>query len=174
MFGSTTKMCVRCSHQNSARAFAALALAMLCVPVAGCGAAGGSGGPAVFPVTGVVKLNGQPVAGADIVFNLKDGTGSSFGRTDASGIYQLTTRRSNDGAPPGDYLVVISKADEAPPPDSANIPQDSPNYNPFVGKAAPAKPKAKSGIPAKYADAKTSGLTARVLEEKNTIDFELK
>jgi hypothetical protein len=174
MFGSTTKMCVRCSHQLTARTLAALALAILGGTLVGCGAAGGSGGPPVFPVTGVVKVNGQPVAGADIVFNLKDGSGSSFGRTDASGNYQLTTRRSNDGAPPGDYLVVISKADGAPPPDSADIPQDSPNYNPFVGKAAPVKPKAKSGIPAKYADAKTSGLTARVLEEKNTIDFDLK
>ena len=174
MLSSTTRMCVRGSHQANRRVSAALALAAVCGSLAGCGAADSPGGSSVYPVTGVVKLNGQPVAGADIVFNLKDGSGSSFGRTDASGTYQLTTRRSNDGAPPGDYLVVISKADESPQPDSASIPQDSPNYNPFVGKAAPAKPKAKSGIPAKYADAKTSGLTARVLNEKNTIDFELK
>jgi hypothetical protein len=175
MIGLREKTCVRTSHQALLRALAALALpAILCASVAGCGAAGGAGGPTVYPVTGVVKLNGQPVVGADIVFNLKDGTGSSFGRTDASGNYQLTTRRSNDGAVPGDYLVVISKADDAPAASTADVPQDSPNYNPFAGKAAPAKPKSKSGIPAKYADAKTSGLTARVLEEKNAIDFELK
>jgi hypothetical protein len=142
--------------------------------LAGCGDSSGPAGPPVFPVTGVVKLNGQPVAGADIVFNLKDGSGSSFGRTDASGNYQLTTRKSNDGAPPGDYLVAISKADAAPAADEATIPQDSPNYNPFVGKGVATKPKPKSGIPSQYSDAKTSGLTARVLEEKNTIDFDLK
>ncbi len=175
MIGSREKTCVRSSHQAMIRALAALALlAIMWASMAGCGAAGGAGGPTVYPVSGVVKLNGQPVVGADIVFNLKDGTGSSFGRTDDSGVYHLTTRRSNDGAPPGEYFVVISKAEDAPAVDSANIPQDSPNYNPFAGKAAPAKPKAKSGIPAKYADAKTSGLTARVLEEKNAIDFELK
>jgi hypothetical protein len=144
------------------------------VALAGCGEEGGSTGPAVYPVSGVVKLNGQPVVGADIVFALKEGTGSSFGRTDANGKYQLTTRKSNDGAPPGDYLVSISKVEDAPATDSASVPQDSPNYNPYVGKAAPAKPKAKTGIPAQYGDAKTSGLTARVAEEKTTIDFDLK
>lgn len=174
MIGSRKNRCVSCSHRVGRRALAALSLAIVCGSVVGCGAAGGTSGSPVFPVTGVVKLNGQPVVGADIVFNLKDGTGSSFGRTDASGNYQLTTRRSNDGALPGDYLVVISKAEEAPAADSASVPQDSPNYNPFVGKAAPARPKAKSGIPAKYADVKTSGLTARVLGEKNAIDFDLK
>jgi hypothetical protein len=179
MFGSRKNKSVSSSHSVDKhsvdkRGLAALSLAIACAAVAGCGAAGGSGGPPVYPVTGVVKLNGQPVVGADIVFNLKDGTGSSFGRTDSSGHYQLTTRRSNDGALPGDYIVVISKADEAPAVDRASIPQDSANYNPFVGKAAPVKPKSKSGFPAKYADAKTSGQTARVLEEKNTIDFDLK
>jgi hypothetical protein len=150
------------------------AIAIIGLSLAGCGEGGAPAGSPAYPVTGVVKLNGQPVAGADIVFNLKDGSGSSFGRTDASGNYQLTTRKSNDGAPPGDYLVAISKAEAAPAPEEATIPQDSPNYNPFVGKAAPVKPKPKTGIPSQYADAKTSGLTARVLEEKNTIDFNLK
>jgi hypothetical protein len=157
----------RCAVGGFVNLFVGLALL-------GCGAENDSSGPPVFPVTGVVKLNGQPVVGADIVFQLKDGSGSSFGRTNASGQYQLTTRRSNDGAPPGDYVVSITKAEDAPAPEAATIPQDSPNYNPYVGKGAPPKPKAKSGVPAQYGDAKTSGLTARVAEEKNTIDFDLK
>ena len=110
-------------------------LLLIGLTLAGCGAGGGPAGPPVYPVTGVVKLNGQPVVGADIVFAKKDGEGSSFGRTNASGEYQLTTRKSNDGAPAGDYLVSITKADDPPPLDSATIPQDSPNYNPFVGKS---------------------------------------
>jgi hypothetical protein len=152
-----------------------MAGALVGLSLAGCGSGGGgSSGPPVFPVKGTVKLSGQPVVGADVVFNLKDGSGSSFGRTDASGTYQLTTRRSNDGALPGDYLVAISKASEAPPADEATIPQDSPNYNPFVGKGAATKPKPKGAFPTQYGDTKTSGLTARVLEEPNTIDFDLK
>jgi hypothetical protein len=163
------------SHRARGVGLLTLAGTLVSLSLAGCGSrGGGSSGPPVFPVKGVVKLNGQPVAGADVVFNLKDGSGSSFGRTDASGIYQLTTRRSNDGALPGDYLVAITKASEAPASDEATIPQDSPNYNPFVGKGVATKPKPKGAFPTQYGDTKTSGLTARVLEEPNTIDFELK
>lgn len=163
------------SRTSQLGSFCKAGLCLLAVLLAGCGSdGGGAAGAPVFPVNGVVKLNGQPVVGADIVFNLKDGSGSSFGRTDAKGSYQLTTRRSNDGALPGDYLVSIAKAEEAPANDEANIPQDSPNYNPFVGKGVATRPKPKSGMPAQYGDTKTSGLTARVLEEKNTIDFDLK
>ena len=140
----------------------------------GCNAGdGGSKGPPVYPVTGVVKLKGQPVAGADITFNLKDGSGSSFGRTDANGKYELTTRKSNDGALPGDYLVSIAKADDAAAAPQKFISQDDPNYNPFAGKNPTPKPASKSGIPEKYGDVKTSGLTARVNAEKNSIDFDL-
>jgi len=121
-----------------------------------------------------VKLKGQPVVGADILFSLKDGSGSSFGRTDATGHYELTTRKSNDGALPGDYLVGISKADDAAAPTQTFVPQeDTKNYNPFAGKNPAPRPATKSGMPSHYADPKTSGLTARVNAEKNTIDFDL-
>ena len=150
---------------------AALALALLAA-AGGCPGGGATSGPPVYPVTGIVKVKGQAVVGADIVFTLKDGTGSSFGRTDATGRYELTTRKSGDGAPPGDYLVSIAKTDDAPPATNF-IPQDDPNYNPFAGKNTPRTPP-KSSIPGNYADTKTSGLTARVNAEKqNTIDFDL-
>lgn len=141
--------------------------------VMGCGAGGGgSSGAPVYPVAGVVKLKGQPVAGADIVFHLKDGSGSSFGRTDSTGRYELTTRQSNDGAPPGDYLVGISKTDDAPA-QTYVLQEDTKNYNPYVGKNPAPQPKPKSSISPNLADPKTSGLTARVNADKNTIDFDL-
>jgi len=152
----------------------ASAWAVFLLTLAGCSSVGPSKGAPVYPVEGVVKLKGQPVAGADIVFSVKDGSSSSFGRTDASGHYQLTTRKSNDGAPPGDYLVAISKVEEASQAAGKFIPQEDKNYNPYAGKAGPTQPPPKPGIPAQYGDAKTSGLTARVNTEKNTIDFDLK
>src|SRR6266481_1744166 len=93
------------------QAAAAISWTMVVLALLGCESAGPSKGAPVYPVEGVVKLKGQPVVGADIVFSLKDGSSRSFGRTHASGHYQLTTRKSNDGAPPGDYLVAISKAE---------------------------------------------------------------
>src|SRR5438309_354141 len=82
--------------------------------------------------------NGQPLAGADVVFKLKDGSRSSFGRTDDKGHYELTTRSSNDGAAEGDYVVSITKT-EAPAQDASKLPlQEDKNYNPYVGKGASA------------------------------------
>lgn len=161
-----------CSGRIQAKLATWIALAVVaqCAATIGCGSSGSSGAP-VFPVTGVVKVKGQAVSGADIVFSLKDGSGSSFGRTDASGKYQLTTRQSNDGAMPGDYLVAISKTDDAA--SATFVAQDDPNYNPFVGKNMGSRPPPKSSIPAHYSDVKTSGLTARVNSTKNTIDFDL-
>jgi len=151
-----------------------LAGIVLSTAIFGCNGDGGrSSGPPVYPVTGVVKVKGQPVVGADIVFSLKNGSGSSFGRTDAAGKYELTTRKSNDGALPGDYLVAISKTDDAAPSQPFVSQEDSKNYNPFAGKNPAPRPTSKSGIPAQYGDPKTSGLTARVTTEKNTIDFDL-
>jgi hypothetical protein len=152
----------------------ALAGSVVCMAILGCNrGGGGSSGPPVYPVTGVVKLKGQPVVGADIIFSLKDGSASSFGRTDANGKYELTTRKSSDGALPGDYLVAISKTDDAAQAQTFVPQEDSKNYNPFVGKNPTPRPPPKSGIPEKYGNVKTSGLTARVGTEKNTIDFDL-
>src|SRR3954471_18982221 len=102
--GNTEKinMSVRLPVGAACGGFVALVLSLI-----GCSSEGPSKGAPTYPVEGVVKLKGQPVVGADIVFSQKDGSSSSFGRTDASGHYQLTTRKSNDGAPPGDYLVSI-------------------------------------------------------------------
>ena len=140
----------------------------------GCGSGDARTGPPLHRISGVVKWNGQPLVGADVTFNLKDGSGSSFGRTDAAGRYELTTRASNDGAPAGDYLVTFSKVDEPAPSATNYVSQDDPKYNPYAGKAAAAQPPPKSTLPAKYADAKTSGITARVGEGSNPLDFDLK
>jgi len=148
--------------------------ALVVLVCGGCGSGVDHTGPPLHRVSGVVKWNGQPLVGADVTFNLKDGSGSSFGRTDAAGRYELTTRTSNDGAPAGDFLVTISKVDEPAPSATKVVSQDDPNYNPYAGKGATAQPPPKSTLPAKYADAKTSGLTARVSAGSNPLDFDLK
>src|SRR5262245_40533903 len=149
-------------------------LAMSLVICAGCGSGDTRTGPPLHKVSGVVKHNGQPLVGADVTFQLKDNSGSSFGRTDASGRYQLTTRTSGDGAPAGDYLVAIAKLDEATGSSAPVVSTDDPNYNPFAGKKSAAAPPPKSSLPAQYGDVKTSGLTARITEATSALDFDLK
>lgn len=88
-----------------------LSLAASVALVAGCGE------PDVptydlVPVSGVVKLNGQPLADADVQFHFdgdppKEYFGST-GKTDATGKYELGTN-AQKGCVEGKFKVVISK-----------------------------------------------------------------
>src|SRR5262245_43879983 len=113
------------------------ALAGLLV-AAGCG---GSSGP--VPVRGVVKLDGQPIANAAVIFVPQaPGGREAYGSTDANGAFRLTTTKPDDGALPGKYKVVI----QPPGPAGGSTPFDDP------GKAPAAVPKTPTGprIPVQY------------------------
>lgn len=78
----------------------------------------GCGGGAV-PVSGVVTLDGQALAGASVSFEpsgngqRSDGRGGSYGKTDASGRYNLRLVTSDGaGALPGTHVVRISLYEE--------------------------------------------------------------
>src|SRR5437762_12210814 len=89
---------------------AASALIVLSAPLAaGCG-----GGAKIAPVSGVVKLDGKPLANAFVVFQpiatagTTAGIGSS-GSTDANGAYNLTMSDSEQpGAVVGKHRVEIN------------------------------------------------------------------
>ncbi len=112
-------------------------------------------------------MNGQPVARANLSFQLADGSGSAAGVTDNQGRYELTTFTAGDRAVPGEYLVAITQFEEPPP--GAGVPDDHPDYNPNLPEFVP-----KNLLPERYATAKSSGLKATVVEGPNTgVDFEL-
>src|SRR5436190_4338876 len=64
-----------------------------------------AGRPPVVPASGVVTHDGQPLAGANIVFLPKSGSHTAFATTDEQGKFQLTTFDAGDGAVAGDYDV---------------------------------------------------------------------
>jgi hypothetical protein len=67
----------------------------------------GCGGRLV-KVQGVVKLDGQPVEGAVVVFENDGQEGRpAVGQTDSDGIFYLGTFKSEDGALRGNYKVTI-------------------------------------------------------------------
>jgi hypothetical protein len=79
------------------------------------GAAGCAGG-ALKPVQGTVKLDGQPLAGASVLFIAEDPAGrNATGFTDPSGTFRLSTYEPNDGALPGKYKVVVQPPTPAAP-----------------------------------------------------------
>jgi hypothetical protein len=128
----------------------------------GCNADSSSLG--TVAVSGTVTLKGSPVEGAAVTF-VPTGTGgqSATGLTDSAGKYALTTLTSGDGAVPGQYKVIVTKfegAKDAGGGAAAATPDgDMPAS---YGGAAPDAPPAKNLLPAKYASADSSGLTAEV------------
>jgi hypothetical protein len=110
------------------------------------------------PVTGVVMLNGQPAAQAEVLFNPKTGRMAS-GVTDDQGHFSLSTAKPNDGAMPGEYIVTLFEY----------YPPDKPPKMPPPGQGLPSR------FPAKYADPGQSPLTVTVaLDKKNEFSFEVK
>ncbi|MEN6493775.1 MAG: carboxypeptidase-like regulatory domain-containing protein [Thermoguttaceae bacterium] len=139
----------------------------------GCGQAKDPNRPDTYPVTGTVTHGGKPVEGAIVKFELADGSRSATGKTDASGKYALTTFGANDGALPGSYKVSILKY-EAPPAPAATGDSMANYVPPEVTKNGQQPPPPKNLLPTKYADAKTSGLTATVKSDgENKCDFTL-
>lgn len=98
-----------------------------------------------YAVSGTVRLDGKPLAGATVVFHSEsDKELRPSAVTDAEGNFKLTTS-NKDGAPAGKYRVTISFEKDG-----------------------------KNLIPQRYADLKTSALTVEVQRVLNHIILELR
>jgi hypothetical protein len=152
-------------------------LAVCGIAVGGCGQ-GGAKRPATAPVSGTVKLKGQPLAGAQVVFRPKEGGAvNPSGESDSQGKYQLTSFAKDDGAPAGAYTVTVTKAQAVSGTAGMSATPTGPG-----GKMSDAYLKAMKGggaptsdeVPAKYGDPKASGLEFTVKPgAANTIDIDL-
>src|SRR5262245_7963022 len=138
------------------RAGGLLAVGALVVLASGCA---GNKGPRLYPVKGVVRINGEPARDVNIVFTPvtlpADGATplSPAAVTGDDGSFLLMSFKPGDGAPAGDYKVTVI------------YPMN--RFN-----------KHQSGIDrlrGKFADPKTSGLTAKVEPTSNDLPpFDLK
>jgi len=121
--------------------------------------------PETAPVSGVVTLNGKPIMSATVTFVPMGATKGveCVGVTDDSGKYKLQQIRGAEGAPAGEYRVVINyylKADGTP------IKID--------GSEAPANLGADEALPPEYSSFTDSRLTAQVTDAGGEFPFELK
>lgn len=88
------RICTRC-------ALLVLFLSAVIFTTVGCGKG------TLIKVQGVVTLDGEPLAGATVSFMPVGEGRPASGRTDADGRFRLTTSRTDDGALPGEYKVVV-------------------------------------------------------------------
>jgi hypothetical protein len=124
------------------------------------------GGVATYPVAGSVKIDGRPADGAMVVF-VPTATSTQaerkrpFGVADAEGRFRLTTFVQDDGAPAGQYKVLV----QWPAPNQQADDQRS-------GRRGALGPDRLGG---KYFNLENSTLTAKVEEQSNELPpFELK
>jgi hypothetical protein len=77
---------------------------------------------ACVPVQGRLLVNARPAAGAMVYFRPEDGspaetwgTGYPRARVGADGTFVVTTYSAGDGAPPGEYRLLVEWLDGVPP-----------------------------------------------------------
>lgn len=128
---------------------AALAGMAAVMALAGCGSKD-EGRVEVFPVTGKVLVNGQPAAGAEVIFlgatpDLQGpGTISASGIANEQGVFQLGSYAMDDGAPAGKFNVAVIWREPIP---------EGVDRERF---------EAKDRLSNRYATAEASGLSAEV------------
>lgn len=151
---------------NMIKAYTFLRLVPATVAMAllvGCGGGGGAKPieklPTV-PVSGVVKLRGNPLADVAVMFQTGDGKITASGTSDASGNFRLSTYGKEDGAPVGTYKVIVAANLAKPLPDGG--------FEPIPETGV------KSPIPAKYGSLQTTDIIKEVPAGGGTINVDLK
>ena len=124
--------------------------------LAGCG----SSGPATVPVHGTVTWQGQPLDNGTVVFHPVDVAADGLRRTPMAqlrpdGTFQMSTFAEGDGVMPGRYSVSIQSYTEGVVVD-------------FID---PSK-ASKSRIPQRYTTPQTSGLTADVAPDADSVELQ--
>jgi hypothetical protein len=140
----------------------------LALTLAGCG---NSAGPRTTSVSGVVKIDGQPMANVEVHFLSDQHAG--YGKTDEEGRYHLLS-----GAAPGSNKVYFSKIVDPMYNEDPEAGMDAGQFEAAASAtAAPgAAAPAVSGqlIPPEYASAETTKLTFLVPEGgTESANFEL-
>jgi hypothetical protein len=110
----------------------------------------------VHPVTGQVTYNGKPAAGAHVTFHPKVQQVAHpipSAKVDSQGNFSLTTYRSEDGAPVGEYSVTIE-------------------LRPVITKDGEIE-LGPNILPPQYSSPKTTKVVARVAEGANSVPIKI-
>ena len=136
--------------------------------LAGCG----DGRPERVPVSGRVTYQGEPVTTGTVYFWPEQGP-QARGTIGPDGRYRLRTFEKEDGAVPGKHTVTIeAKEVSAGGPDPKSMDEEFELFSDPDAESL-AKPRVRWLVPEQYANRATSGLTAEVTPDGNTINFDL-
>ena len=162
-----------------------LLLLTACILGLASGCSRGRQYPPTHSVSGVVTVEGQPVADAIVSFLPDDGQNPANGSTDASGRYELTSFTRGDGAMEGSFRVTIVKYEkegedkpavsvEKPAVEEAESGETgNEGYVPAGMVVSQYDTGPKNLLPKQYADQQKTPLAAAVRAGDNSIDFDL-
>ncbi len=120
------------------RTLTCLMIPLAVIALVGCG--GGKADYEIAPVSGVVTLDGDPLANASVVFipAVDDATGdagaldlpTAVGTTDKDGRYSLSipTQGEVNGCPVGKFMVSITRSDGVSDEDTDELPEDDDEF----------------------------------------------
>jgi len=148
---------------------AGCAVGVILLAVLGC--SDSSGLPKRYAVKGTVNYDGKPVSKGTVTFNPTEADGRVASGDIVDGSYSLTTAEPGDGALPGTYKVTVVAKELDTSALNAIAKGGQHHHDAAFAKAVKA---AKPLVPSKYSLVDTSGLTAEVKAQSNTIPFELK
>ncbi|WP_254507864.1 carboxypeptidase-like regulatory domain-containing protein [Anatilimnocola floriformis] len=137
-----------------------LFIALGCVLITGCSRSG------LHPVTGVVLLDGQPVANAALQFVPQEAGQDATGATDAQGNFAISTNEPRDGVKAGKYKVVITPRSTAPLQKFASADE-------AMKAAARPQPPPPSTFPQKYTRPDQTPLLVEVPMKEKSVRLEL-
>lgn len=142
-------------------------LSLLALLLAGCGSSDRwkDGRPPVYPASGSVTMNGQPLEGATVIFSPEDPAGKpGVAITDKSGRFDAETFEPKDGLTAGPHKVTVEKTTLV-----------DKQGNPVEVIREPGDVKEVREVPKQYSNFATSGLRVEVKDGKNEFPaFELK
>jgi hypothetical protein len=142
-----------------ARRLTTLLFLALLAALPGCGPSR----PGTVPVRGTVTLDGQPLAGAAVMFMPPAGRPAA-GVTDQTGQFQLTTFANQDGALLGPHAVTVSLCKET------GVMADKDGLS---GGVAPEGIRKEWVTPERYASPETSELKVEVRSGMPPVRLEL-
>ncbi len=130
------------------------------------------------PVSGTVRLNGQPLPDVIVYFSREGGSHIASGKTDGAGRYRLSTLRQGDGAEEGTHVVWVGMRSRI----RDHIDMNDPKYTEKmialrqkIRAERESQEKPKETVPISYLDMKSSPLRAEVKgRQAMSFDFDLK
>lgn len=126
----------------------------------------GCSSTSAVPVTGIVTMNGEPVAGAAVNFSPAEPGGlPSLASTDEAGRFTLTTSTDEPGALPGKYKVTVYHAQ------FVGAPQADAQGN--MGEGASSGIQTIWLVPERYSKFDTSGLQVEVAAGMPEVQLQL-